>query len=147
MRELEEGIETQFERHNRPDTRGPHGIADGDELCFVESRRLFEHQVLACLGCGDSLRGMEMVWRGNRDDVDVRRLEHVFVARRQPGIESQLMFLEGCPSPRFVPAVEQDHAHMGILLKRNNMLGRTPANAGDGDTQFSITSWHRLSLD
>ena len=78
-RKLEERVVAQLERDDGPDPGGANGVADANQLRRVEAGRLLEDDVLAGVGGRHRLIGVEVVRRGNRDDVDVGRLEHILV--------------------------------------------------------------------
>ena len=143
-REFQERVVAQLERHDRADARRPHGVANAHELRDVEAGRLLEHEVLARLGGGHGLLGVQVVRRRDRDDVHVGRREHLVVVRGDAASGS----VEAGTSARLarVRSASRPHSQVTsvsrIALKRGDVLRRAPADAADGDAKFSSASGH-----
>src|SRR5688572_7332579 len=141
LRKSQVGVVVQFERHDRAYPGARDGVADGLQLRQVQAGRLLEQDVFAGLRGGDSLCRMQMVWRRNRNDVDVGRAEQILIPRR----ESRLGHVDAGVSQSlsrasFIASAERDDAGRGIGLEGLQVLRGHPAWTNETDTEDAICS-------
>lgn len=127
----------QLEGDDRADARAADGRVDRAEFLQIETRRLFEQEVLAGARRRRRLRGVEVVRRRDRDDLDVAGGQQIGVSRGEPGAGRP--FDSGALEPfaraAFVPAAQIDDACVRVRLERGQVLGRHPADSDDSDPE------------
>ena len=133
---LQPRVVAQLERDDGADAGGADRVADGDQLVDVQPGRLLEQDVLAGLGGGDGLRRVQVVRRGDVDDVDVVGLEQVLEARRDAGVAGRLAVLRQRGVDAIdVAADQRDDLGVGVLVERGDVLRGAPADPDDADSE------------
>jgi hypothetical protein len=126
----------QLERDDRPHAGAPDRVPNLTQFGQVQARGLFQQQVLAGPGRRHCLTRVQVVRRGDGDDVDVLRAQQVGELRCEPGIpEFEARVGQAFPRPPLVPAAQRDDAGTRVLAKGPQVLDRDPADTGQPDAE------------
>ena len=93
---------------------------------------LVEHHVLSCLEGRERDRGVQVVWQGDRDHVDVRTLEQVAVIRDQ---RRHAELLRRLLAALGIDLRDGDHAGGRVLLERLDVVRTDATGTDDGDVE------------
>ena len=142
-REHQQRVVAQLEGHDRPDAGAPHGVANARPARRRRGRS-------ASRAAGACRRGPRPPPARRADGSASRstrcrrrRREHVLVAGRDPRVGQRDAVLGQVRAGAVcVPRAQPGDGGARIAQKRRDVLRRAPADAADGDAQFSDPARH-----